>query len=77
MEEAERILKKGGKLLIAEPYSPPVIRQIENCILPFFKMGDVKVYNKKELVSFFEKANYGHIILKQNGMKLLIVGAKQ
>jgi len=77
MTEAERILKSGGKLLIAEPTLPIIIRQVENIILPFLKMGDVRTYSKKEMVSFFEKANLKQISFNQNGMKLFIEGIKR
>ncbi|HEX3028026.1 MAG TPA: class I SAM-dependent methyltransferase [Clostridia bacterium] len=67
LSEAWRILKRGGYLYIADPYFPPVIRQITNLILrtnltlPLTKMGDVKVYNKSELIGFLKDGNFVNI----------------
>jgi demethylmenaquinone methyltransferase/2-methoxy-6-polyprenyl-1,4-benzoquinol methylase len=59
--EARRVLKDGGKLYIAEVYAPPLLRQAENLILPFMKMGDVKIYSKKELIKFGENAGFKEV----------------
>jgi SAM-dependent methyltransferase len=76
MAEAGRILKSGGRLMIAEPYSPMIIRHLENAILPFFKMGDVRLYSKNELKAFFEKAHFKEITFKLEDSKLLVEGVK-
>lgn len=60
--ECMRVLKKNGKVLIAEPFFSPVVRWLANTVVfPFSKTGDVKVYNKKELQLFFESAGFTEI----------------
>ena len=60
--ECMRVLKKNGGVFIAEPFFHPVVRWIANMIVfPFSKTGDVKVYNQKELRSFFEAAGFKDI----------------
>ncbi|MDF2686713.1 MAG: putative S-adenosylmethionine-dependent methyltransferase [Clostridia bacterium] len=76
MKEANRILKSGGRLLIAEPYSTAIIRQLENLILPLLPMGDVRLYSKNELQVFFEKADFKNITIKQDKNQLLTEGIK-
>lgn len=76
LKEAYRVLKKGGTLILAEPYLPIVLRQLENLILPLLPMGDVRTYSKKELLKFYKKAHFKNATIKQNGMRLLITGTK-
>ena len=57
--ECMRVLKKNGKVLIAEPFFSPVVRWLANTVVfPFSKTGDVKVYSQKELQLFFESAGF-------------------
>jgi Methylase involved in ubiquinone/menaquinone biosynthesis len=49
LTEAKRVLKPNGLLFIMEPYFNPFIRIIFNLLIPFLKMGDVKVYKKDEI----------------------------
>ncbi len=77
LSEAWRILNRGGHLYIADPYFPPVMRQIANLIFPLMKMGDVKVYSKQELISFLKKGNFVNIEVGRFIKKgLLAVGMK-
>ena len=51
--ECMRILKKSGKVFIAEPFFSPVVRWIANTVVfPLSRTGDVRVYNQKELQLF-------------------------
>lgn len=61
-DECMRVLKDDGWIYIAEPYFSPIIRWLANTIVfPFSHSGDVRVYNSKELNSFFEKAGFINI----------------
>lgn len=58
-DECMRILKKGGKVYMAEPFFSPVVRWLANTLVfPFSKSGDVRVYSPKELCSFFELTGF-------------------
>ena len=74
MAEARRILKPDGKLIIAEPTLPTILRMAENLLLPLFKMGDVKIYSQKELADFYTKAGFQQITFRQQEMRLLAEG---
>lgn len=52
--EAGRVLKKGGKIFIAEIYLPGILRIIANPFVKLSKAGDVKFYSPKEIASIFE-----------------------
>ncbi|WP_303871173.1 class I SAM-dependent methyltransferase [Acetobacterium wieringae] len=77
MAEADRILKPGGRLIIADPCLPPVLRQLENLILPFLKMGDVKCYSPKELTDFFQKNGFIKVTGTKRGTQLIMAGEKR
>ena len=57
-EEAERVMKKGGILYIAEVYLPTILRVICNPFVKFSKAGDVKFYSPNEIVSLFENNDF-------------------
>lgn len=60
--ECMRVLKKNGKVLIAEPFFSRIVRWLANTVVfPFSKTGDVRVYSKKELETFFEMAGFTDI----------------
>lgn len=50
-----------------------IIRQIANLFIPLFKMGDVKIYSKKELVSIFQENGFNVVTLRHFGMVELIL----
>jgi len=56
--ECARVLAGGGKLYVGEFSYPPVVRILFNPLLPLLRSGDVKLYSRKELTSFFLKAGF-------------------
>ncbi|HEX3044501.1 MAG TPA: methyltransferase domain-containing protein [Bacillota bacterium] len=71
--EALRVLKRGGKLYIAEVYFPIPIRQIMNLlVLPLYNSGDVKIYHSKELTEMFTRAGFLNVsVIKKGKIQLL------
>jgi hypothetical protein len=76
MCEAYRLLKKNGTLCIAELSPTAIVRWIDNLVIPHMKMGDVKIYNIKELQRFFEDAGFINISYKKEGNRIVIQGNK-
>lgn len=75
--ECMRVLKKNGKIFIAEPHFSPVERWLANNLLfPFSKSGDVRVYDQKELRRFFEPAGFTGIETYITGTVLLLSAGK-
>lgn len=75
--ECMRIVKKNGKVFIAEPFFPPVVRWLANrVVFPFSKTGDVKVYSEKELPLFFELAGFLDIECYTTGTVLFVSARK-
>lgn len=68
MTEAKRVLKSGGNIYIADLYLPAIARQIANLFLPLFRMGDVKIYSKRELVSFYQESGFAIVALRHFGI---------
>jgi len=61
-EEAHRVLKHGGILIVGEPWSPFPIKQLVDYILsPLLKAGDNKTFTRKRL----------HRLLEENGFTIL------
>lgn len=75
--EANRVLKHGGKVYIAEVYFPIPIRQIVNTIfLPLYNSGDVKLYHPREIVKMLDKAGFSQISIVRKGKVQLINATK-
>jgi len=52
--EARRVLKPGGKLVVAEPWFPPGIRHfVDFVVSPLMKAGDNRLFTNKKLKRLF------------------------
>ncbi len=58
VNEMYRILEKGGYLLLNDMDCIPPIRAVANYFFPRMKAGDVKMYNKREILEFMKKAGF-------------------
>lgn len=75
-KEACRLLKKGGKIYIAEVYLPTLIRAICNPFVPLLKEGDVKFYSPDNIMETLKNAGFkkqeyiknGHIQIVSGGV---------
>lgn len=77
MQEASRVLKKNGKLVIAELSPGAVARWLDNLVIPHMGMGDVRIYKIKELYKFFEKAEYENVFHIKKDSMVIIEGTKE
>jgi len=77
LKEAHRILKPQGKIYIADPTAPGIIRFIENLYFPLLKTGDVRIYNRAEMKDLFDRANFGVFSCKTDGYKIIVEGCSK
>ena len=70
-------LKSGGRLLVADPLPPWGIRIAMNLMFPFTKRGDVRIYNRRELTSFFTDAGFAPVNLQVVDGRALVEGVKE
>jgi len=49
LAEMNRVLRSGGKIIIADLWFPSPVRQIANVIMPFTSGGDVCIYSEASL----------------------------
>lgn len=49
LAEMKRVLRSGGKIIIADLWFPSPVRQIANVIMPFTSSGDVCIYSEASL----------------------------
>ena len=75
--EAQRVLVKGGTLIVGEPCFPLVIRNFTDWILsPLIKAGDNKLFSHKRLQRFFIENNFSIIEIYKKGFKQIVMGEK-
>ena len=61
VNEMYRILKKGGYLLLNDMDCAAPIRAVANFCFPRLKAGDVKMYNRDEIVELVKTAGFKKI----------------
>jgi 2-polyprenyl-3-methyl-5-hydroxy-6-metoxy-1,4-benzoquinol methylase len=77
VDECKRVLKKNGRVYIAEPIFNPLVRVIANTIwVRISKKGDVKVYSEKELKEFFDKARFAKVETYKKGRGIFLEATK-
>ncbi len=77
LRESKRVLKSGGLLYIMEPYFNPAIRALFNMLIPFMRMGDVKVYTEREMQGLIASAGLVSVgYPRQTGHGCLYVARK-
>lgn len=75
--ECMRVLKKNGRVFIAEPHFSPVVRWLANVVVySFSKTGDVRVYDQKEIRLFFELAGFTDMESYTTGSVLFFTARK-
>ncbi len=58
LAEMHRVLKRGGRLTIADPTVPPVLRQLANAVNPLLHRGDVRMYDQREMVRMLDAQGF-------------------
>jgi len=47
--EFRRVLRREGKVVIADPWAPFILRQVGNLLILFSRSGDTRLYSKHEM----------------------------
>ena len=71
LKEMKRVLRPGGILMIADPFTPNnLLRFFVNLFMNFSKSGDVRIYSQKEIQELLEKCRFKLIKWETKGEKL-------
>jgi Methylase involved in ubiquinone/menaquinone biosynthesis len=58
LAEINRVLKKGGRLILADPWMPSLLRQILNALLRYSDDGDYHSYSRREIRQLLECSGF-------------------
>lgn len=58
LAEFHRVLKGGGRLVVADPTAPSPIRQIVNPLNRWLRNGDVKMYDRREMSGMLDTCRF-------------------
>lgn len=58
LSEMNRVLRKGGRLILADPWLPSPFLQLMNWMMQYSKSGDRHIYSKHELQSLFAEGGF-------------------
>ncbi|HLJ59671.1 MAG TPA: methyltransferase domain-containing protein [bacterium] len=61
LAEMHRVLRSGGRLVVADPTAPPIIRQLANIVNPLLGMGDVRMYGPREMKRMLEAQGFEQV----------------
>ncbi|MCL1993644.1 MAG: class I SAM-dependent methyltransferase [Spirochaetes bacterium] len=70
--EAERVLRPGGSLYIAEISLPAVFRHIANVFMPLLNTGDVKIYSTGDITRNLSNAGFALVKSVKTGFVQII-----
>ncbi len=58
LREMYRVLKTGGRLILADPWMPPPFLQLMNLMIRFSRSGDFHEYSKKEIMRLLHSSGF-------------------
>lgn len=71
LQEMKRVLRPGGILMIADPFTPnELLRFFLNILIKFSRSGDVRIYSRKEMQELLEKCGFTLIRWETEGKNL-------
>jgi len=73
--ELRRVLKQRGKVIIADPWAPFILRQIGNFLILFSRSGDTRLYSKWEMERLMADSGFALTSWQRVGwISCLVVG---
>lgn len=75
LAQMHRVLKRSGRLVIADPWALPVLRQVVNLVNPLLHMGDVRIYGKQEMMRMVEAQGFEETEWETSGLWGFVVTA--
>jgi ubiquinone/menaquinone biosynthesis C-methylase UbiE len=75
LKEMKRVLKKNGRIYIADPQLPGIARIVVNTSLKFLKTGDVRIYSPKAWRKLLVGSGFRDVQLKSINFTSTIIVA--
>ena len=76
LKEFNRVLKPGGSVLIADPYTPTPLRQLVNIYFKLSRSGDVKIYPESDIRKLLTDAGFINVEYEQRGANAFVATAQ-
>lgn len=67
LREMHRVLKKGGTLIIGDPFIPAIVRPLMNLLTKLSTEGDYHFYGLSEMKKLFIRNGFSHLSSERTG----------
>jgi ubiquinone/menaquinone biosynthesis C-methylase UbiE len=76
LSEFHRVLKPNGQVVLADPTAPSPVRGVLNSIVRLLRMGDMRMYDKRDLTSLFDSCRFQSIDWRAAGSWGFVASAR-
>lgn len=76
LSEFHRVLKPDGQLVLADPTAPSPVRGVLNCVVRLLRVGDMRMYDQRDLTSLFDACRFQWIDWRHEGWWGFVASAR-
>jgi ubiquinone/menaquinone biosynthesis C-methylase UbiE len=76
LSEFHRVLKPNGQVVLADPTAPLPVRGVLKSIVRLLRMGDMRMYNKRDLTDLFDSCRFQSIDWRTEGSWGFVASAR-
>jgi len=76
LSEFHRVLTRKGLVVLADPTVPSPVRDVLNSLVRFLHMGDMRIYDKRDLTNLFDSCGFQSIDWRPEGSWGFVASAR-
>ena len=76
LSEFHKVLKPNGQVVLADPTAPLPVRCGLNSVVRLLRMGDMRIYDKRDLTNLFDSCGFQSIDWRTEGSWGFVASAR-